>query len=91
MDSGVNAFDADDFVMRGSVAGTVFEKEEADSRFHHRQGLLNEFHTGLMDFRNGDEVLQIGYARTFAAVRHVVRRRKSKRRDGAKGAGKLAV
>lgn len=82
-------FDADDFVMRGSVAGTVFEKEEGDSRFHHRQNSLNEFYKGLMDFSNGDEVLQIGYASAFAAVRHVVGRKKSRHRKAVPGTRKV--
>jgi hypothetical protein len=67
-------FDPRTFVFRGSVKGTVFEKEAADSRFYHREESLNDFYGALMDFDNGDEVLQVGCASTLAAVRHLYRK-----------------
>ena len=68
-------FDADNFVFRGSVKDTVFQKSDEDARFHHRQQGLNDYYRGLMDFENGDEVLQIGYASTFAQLSYQLRRK----------------
>lgn len=48
------------FVFQGSVKGTAFEKESGDRRFFHRQGWVNDFYHGLINFERGDEVLQIG-------------------------------
>lgn len=67
-------FDADNFVFRGSVKGTVFQKERNDTRYYHRNEELNDYYSRLMEFENGDEVLQIGYASTFAALKHMYNR-----------------
>jgi len=67
-------FDAAHFVFRGSVADTVFQKEAGDSRYHHRMPELNAFYAGLMDFRTGDEVLQVGQASLWGALRHSLRK-----------------
>ncbi len=66
-------FDGDAFVFRGSVKGTMFQKGAGETRYYHRNSDLNEFYKDRMVFENGDEVLQIGYASTFAAVRHMLR------------------
>lgn len=74
-----STFDADSFIFRGSIKETVFAKEGDDSRFFHRQDSLNDFYRSLLDFERGDEVLQIGYASTFGAVRHLYRKRFTRR------------
>jgi hypothetical protein len=56
------------------VKGTVFQKEKNDTRYYHRNEELNDYYSRLMDFENGDEVLQIGYASTFAALKHMYNR-----------------
>ena len=66
-------FDRNRFVFRGSVKGTVFQKKESDGRFHHRDSELNDFYKNRMDFENGDEVLQIAFASTFTAIKHLCR------------------
>jgi len=66
-------FDGDAFVFRGSVKGTMFQKGAGDTCYYHRDRDLNEFYKDRMVFENGDEVLQIGYASTLAAVRHMLR------------------
>lgn len=64
-------FDEKSFVFRGSVKGTVFQKDGADSRYYHRNLYLNDYYLNQMNFNEGDEVLQIGYASTFAAIKHM--------------------
>jgi hypothetical protein len=68
-------FDETKFVFRGSVKDTVFQKAEDDKRYHHRNGFLNNYYSRLMDFDNGDEVLQIGYVSTLSTVKYTYRRR----------------
>lgn len=66
--------DEERFVFRGSVPGTVFEKDAADQRFHHRDAGINGFYTGLLRFEAGDEVIQVGWMSVGAAVRYALRR-----------------
>ncbi len=66
-------FDNDAFVFRGSVKGTIFQKSSGETCYYHRNHGLNEFYKNRMVFENGDEVLQVGYATTFAAFRHLLR------------------
>lgn len=47
------------FVFKGSVPGTMFEKSAEDIKLYHRNKKLNNYYKDLMDFQNGDEVLQI--------------------------------
>jgi hypothetical protein len=51
--------DEEAFVFRGSVPGTVFQKDAGDSRFFHRDRELNDYYQGLMSFERGDEVVQV--------------------------------
>jgi hypothetical protein len=53
-------FDEEHFVFERSVSGTMFEKSETDRKFYHRDQDLTHFYMDLIDFQNGDEVLQIG-------------------------------
>lgn len=71
-------FDPASFVFRASVKGNMFQKEEHDRRYRHREDWLNDFYANLMDFRNGDEVLQIGRISFLAYPKHVLRSWKRK-------------
>jgi hypothetical protein len=53
-------FEPETFVFRGSVNGTVFQKSLKDSRYHHRDPDLTLYYADLMNFKKGDEVLQVG-------------------------------
>ena len=66
-------FDSERFIFNKSVKGTCFEKDGDDSSYHHRNRILNSYYQGMIDFNRGDEVLQVGYASTFAAVKHMLR------------------
>ena len=61
------------FVFKGSVKDTVFHKEKDDLAYHHRKNGLNRFYANMMNFENGDEILQIGYFRMVSIVRYVLR------------------
>lgn len=54
-------FDPQRFVFCGSVKDTVFQKAADDESYHHRDPNLNRFYLDLLDFEQGDEVLQIGH------------------------------
>ena len=66
--------DLDNFVFRRSVAGTVFQKSANDARYRHRHDWLNQYYARLMQFDQGDEVLQIGYVTLLTAVKHKLKR-----------------
>ncbi len=84
-------FDASHFVFRGSVNGTVFQKDGADRRYHHRIPDLNRFYAALMDFRTGDEVLQVGQASLWGALRHSLRGLLGAGTRGSSGPGRKRV
>lgn len=65
-------FDERDFVFRGSVKDTMFEKTAEDLRFQHRVSELNHWYRGLMRFENGDEVLQVGYASLWTGIKSII-------------------
>lgn len=71
--------DEDRFVFRGSVRDTVFHKERDDLAFHHRKNGLNRFYANMMNFEQGDEVLQIGYFRMASILKYLVRQRRMKK------------
>ena len=64
------AFDLQSFVFRGSIKDTPFMKEESDARYYHRNRNQNDFYKGLLDFENGDELLQIGCASLGTYLKH---------------------
>ncbi|MCG8549207.1 MAG: hypothetical protein MI799_02255 [Desulfobacterales bacterium] len=70
--------DEQKFVFRGSVKDTVFHKEKNDLAYHHRKSGLNRFYANIMNFEQGDEVLQIGYFRMISLIKYILRRRKVK-------------
>lgn len=67
--------DLENFVFRGSVEGTVFQKAANDKRYDHRLDWLNNYYANLMHFEQGDEVLQIGYVTLLTAVKHKLKRK----------------
>lgn len=71
--------DEDRFVFRGSVRDTVFHKERDDLAFHHRKNGLNRFYANMMNFEQGDEVLQIGYFRMASVLKYLLRQRRMKK------------
>jgi predicted GNAT family N-acyltransferase len=71
------------FVFRGSVRDTVFQKSESDTRYHHRNRFLNEYYRRLMNFREGDEVLQVGHVSVLTALRYGRRKKKREKRPAA--------
>ncbi len=71
--------DEDRFIFKGSVKDTVFHKEKGDFQYYHRKSYLNRFYSGLMDFSQGDEVLQIGYFRLASILKYYLRQHRIKR------------
>ncbi len=72
-------FDRESFVFRGSVRETVFQKDEHDARYRHRDARANRFYGERMDFERGDEVLQIGSMSLLTGLRYLRRRRTAKK------------
>ncbi len=70
-------FDYENFVFRRSVEGTVFQKDREDSRYHHRDKVLNDYYASLMDFGRGDEVLQVASVSLLTIMRHARSRGKA--------------
>lgn len=76
-------FDRESFVFRGSVRETVFQKDEHDARYRHRDAAANRFYGDRMDFEHGDEVLQIGSMSLLTGLRYLRRRRATTRPTAA--------
>jgi hypothetical protein len=60
------------------VKDTVFHKKKNDLIYHHRKSGLNRFYANMMNFEQGDEVLQIGYFRMISLIKYILRRRRVK-------------
>jgi hypothetical protein len=71
-------FSENNFVFKGSVVGTMFSKDEDDRKFHHRDSGLNGFYKGVIDFKNGDEVLQIGQVSLLTYPKYLFKKWKRK-------------
>ncbi len=65
-------FDPTHFVFRGGAKDTVFQKRRDDERYLHRHPKLNQYYDSLMDFDNGDLVLQVCSASVVTGVRHAM-------------------
>jgi hypothetical protein len=52
-------FNSDKFVFEGSVIGSEFQKDEADTRFYHRDQRLTDYYKTLINFERGDEIIQV--------------------------------
>ncbi len=63
-------FDPARFVFRQSVKGTVFQKDEMDKRYWHRDPELNNFYRSILNFDEGDEVLQIGQVGVLTPLKY---------------------
>ncbi|MEL6177470.1 MAG: hypothetical protein AAFS10_00885 [Myxococcota bacterium] len=72
-------FDPNAFVFRDSVKDTVFAKDGNDTRYHHRNRVINDFYRNRLRFSHGDEVLQIGQVSLMTAFGYISRRKKSKK------------
>ena len=83
--------DEDRFVFRGSVRDTVFHKARHDLAFHHRKIGINRFYANIMNFEQGDEVLQIGYFRMVSILKYLFRQRRMKKlaQAATPGSGEL--
>ncbi|MGB4269675.1 MAG: hypothetical protein WBK20_10895 [Spirochaetota bacterium] len=71
-------FDKQYHIFKGSVKGTVFQKNAHDTSYYHRNQLFNDYYKNIIDFDNGDEILQVGYASIPAAIRHALFTNKKK-------------
>lgn len=67
-------FDTETFVFRGSVKDTAFQKSPFDTRYYHRDENLNVYYRRLMNFEEGDEVLQVGTVSLLTFARYAARR-----------------
>lgn len=63
-------FDENHFVFRGGAKNTAFQKRRDDERYLHRHARLNQFYDTLMDFENGDLILQVASASAWTGIRH---------------------
>lgn len=66
-------FNSENFIFENSVSGTMFEKSENDRKFHHRDQQLTRFYASMIDFTNGDEVLQIGKVSLLTFPKYLLR------------------
>ena len=69
------SFDAERFVFRGSGRDTAFQKSADDRRYYHRDPGFNHYYGGILHFDEGDEVIQVGWADAFSAIRYLFRKR----------------
>lgn len=67
-------FDPEAFVFRRSVKGTSFQKRADDTRYRHRDEGINDYYCDLMNFDDGDEVLQVGHIRLMSVFTYAFRR-----------------
>jgi GNAT superfamily N-acetyltransferase len=63
--------DADAFVFRGSVRGTMFQKGRDDRRFWHRNAEVNQYYRQILDFEEGDEAVQVGWVDVPTLLRYL--------------------
>jgi hypothetical protein len=71
----LSKFDMDQFIFRGSVKGSTFQKDADDAKFYHRDDQLNQYFKQMMNFHNGDEVLQIGKVSLMSYPKYLMRKR----------------
>jgi hypothetical protein len=67
-------FNKNTFVFEGSVEGTLFAKDPDDQRFHHRNQQLTKYYQELLDFKRGDEVLQVGKVSLMTFPKYMIKR-----------------
>lgn len=71
-------FSSNKFVFKGSVTGTMFEKSESNKEFFHRDQELTQFYLDRINFKDGDEVLQIGKVSLLTYPRYLLKKMKRK-------------
>jgi hypothetical protein len=71
-------FDWETFVFRRCSRTTVFRKRADDTRFHHREPDINAFYSRLLNFEDGDELLQVGRWGVLSLPRYFLRQRQRK-------------
>ncbi len=72
-------FDYNNFVFRGSVINTPFQKSTSDRQYNHRFGFSNNYYNNIMNIDKGDEVLQIGTVSAFSLIKYFHRLKRIKR------------
>jgi len=65
-------FNESRFIFEGSVLGNMFQKKANDFKYHHRDHKLNFYYKYLMNFDNGDEILQIGKVSLFTFPKYLI-------------------
>lgn len=66
-------FDRKHFIFRGSVDHTVFQKSAKDTRYHHRNSDLTQFYLKLLNFKHGDEVIQVGRISILSYPKYIIK------------------
>lgn len=61
------------FVFEGGNAGSVFQKDGGDRRYHHRDEELTRWYGELADLDRGDAVLQVGRIHVAGLLKYVAR------------------
>lgn len=69
-----SVFDERHFVFRGSVDKTVFQKSAKDTRYYHRNPNLTHFYKKRMNFKNGDEVVQVAKIGVFSYPKYKLKK-----------------
>ncbi len=77
-----SVFDEKKFVFKQSVKGTVFQKRADDSRYYHREQEVTDYYKNIMNFDEGDEVLQVASISLFSFPKYLIKQisRKSRKR-----------
>jgi hypothetical protein len=73
-----STFDKNEFIFQASVKDSVFQKNEQDTTFHHRDENLNDYFKKRINFSNGDEILQIGKVSLASYPKYLLRNRKKR-------------
>lgn len=65
-------FDPDAFVFRASGRNTAFHKYPGATNTYHRDSAINAFYQRLINFDDGDEMLQVGSVSIVATARYAL-------------------
>ncbi|MCG3173593.1 MAG: hypothetical protein GMKNLPBB_01792 [Myxococcota bacterium] len=74
------ALDERNFVFRRSVENSVFQKDSGDRRYHHRNEILNQYYQHILQFGEGDEIVQVGHVSSLSAVMYMARKLAGRKR-----------
>jgi len=67
------------FTFRRCSKTSVFRKRADDKRFHHRDSYLNDFYLRLLDFEEGDELLQVARCSMLSMFTYPLRLRRRRK------------